>query len=501
MISRLFLMCTAAVTLTCGTAMSQAPAYLDLIFNNLSSFDGSSASEDIYLYFSNGGGAAPPPINISYNGGTGLTYGTYDQNGSTLTNYLSNGIRLGDVTSQTFRVATASSVAVYLTYGNQFTSLAAAPGFFSNSAGGLNVFQNFEITRTGGNGDQGNLTNINYFTAPLSITSYADQAQLQQTQFNKTTAGIYSALEVVSPASKIVDGSGTTLRFVGPSTYPPAQVPPFQSFIPYMEAANTSGISNTIQNANAFNSADNSTNYNFTLNLTTSFNTDGSGNPTALVLSGNISTEIKDNGNGTFTPGPTFSDASVTIDMTNVDNFNGIVYGQAFGQYLDDVNFGVGWTNFETYINDPTNGITTSGAFNTTQNLAIGEITSAILMGFLANTMVVDGTPLNDMPSNEWWKLDPLQAFSEVQSNADYYNQWGNEIYKASTNGSYSIPYADRLGTGPLVNSVFFDNQYVTSWEIGIYDPVSVVPEPSVMGLMALASMGLLARRRRLAGV
>lgn len=496
MSKRLLSVCAISVLITSATAFCQAPAYLELVFNNFSSFTGGSPQEDVYLYFSNGGGAAPPPIDVTYNGGTGLTYGTFQQNSNTLTNYLSNGIRLADVTSQTFRVATASSVAVYLTYGNQFSSLAAAPGFFTNSAGGLNVFQNFEITRVGGNGDQGNLTNINYFTAPLSITSYAGTTQLQQTQFNKTTAQVYSALETISPASKIVN-SGTTLRFVGPSTYPPAQVPPFQSFIPYMQAANTSGVSNIIRNANAFNSADDANNYNFTLNLTTSFTTDGGGDPTALVLSGSITTEVKDNGNGTFTPGPTFSDASVTIDMTNADDFNGIVYGQAFGQYPNDVSFGSGWTDFQNYVNAPANGIQDSGAYNTTQNLAVGEITSAILMGFLANTTIVDGTALNDMPSNEWWKLDPLQAFSEVQSNDEYYNQWGNEIYAASNNGSYSIPYADRLGTGPLVNSVNFNNQFVTSWQVGIYDPVSVVPEPATVGLLMFGVMGLLLAKRK----
>ncbi len=479
--------------------MCQAPAYLDLIFNNFSSFTGNSASEDIYLYFSNGGGAAPPPIDITYNGNSTLTYGTYQQESNTLTNYLSNGIRLADVTNQTFRVTTASSVAIYLAYGSQFSTLATAPGFFTNSSGGLTVFQNFEITRTGGNGDQGNLTNINYFTAPLSITSYNGTTQLQQTQFNKSTSQIYSALETISPASKIVDGNGTTLRFVGPSTYPPAQVPPFQSFIPYMNAANTSGISNIIQNSNAFNTSNGSYNYNFTLNLTTSFTTDGGGNATALVLSGNITTQVKNNGNGSFTTGPTFENASITINMTDADNFNGIVYGQAFGQYLDDVTFGAGWTSLDAFVADPANGIENSNAYNITQNLAIGEITSAILMGFLANDTLVGGTPLSDMPSDEWWKLDPLQAFSEVQpTNDEYYNQWGNEIYDASTNGSYSIPYADRLGTGPLVNSVFFDNQYVTSWQVGIYDPVSVIPEPSTVALIAFGAMGFaLARRKR----
>jgi len=492
------LIAAASLALSAGSAFCQAPAYLDLIFNNSSSFNGSSPAEDIYLYFSNGGGATLKDIDITYNGGTGLTYGTFVQSNNTLYNDLSNGIRLADVTSGTFRVTTASSVAVYLTYGNQFTSLAAAPGFFTNSAGGLNVFQNFEITRTGGNGDQGNLTNINYFAAPLSITSYAGTTQLQQTQFNKTTSQIYSALEAISPTSKIVDTNGTTLRFVGPSTYPPALVPPFQSFIPYMEAANTSGISNIIQKSNAFNSTDGTTNYDFTLNLTTSFTEDGGGNPTALVLNGNISTAIKDNSNGNTKAGPTFLDSSVTISMTNVDNFNAIIYGQAFGQYLSDVTFGAGWTSLQNFVNDPTNGITTSGAFNTTQNLAIGEITSAILMGFLANTTIVNGTPLNTMPSEDWWIIDPLQAFSEVQSNADFYNQWGNEIYDASTNGSYSIPYADRLGTGPLVNSVFFNNQFVTSWEVGIFDPVSVVPEPTTVGMLALGVAGmLLARRKR----
>lgn len=502
-VKRKFLVSGAAVILSgFGWAGAQVPASLEMNLVNNSSFTGLPGAEDIYVYFSNGAAATTFPVfDVTYNSGTAVSFGTFQggtNNATTFQNYLSNPIALSSVTGKTFQMTTASSVGIYLAYGTQFSSLSAAPAFLPGGVGATVAFQNFEITRTGGQGDQGNLTNINYFTAPLSITSYAGTVQQQHTSFSQNAQQIASTLRALSPTSEIKDG-GTTLRFVGPSTYPPAQVPPYNSFVPYMQAVRDGGVTNLIQNANAFNTngsnGTNGSNYNFQFNLNTSFTTSG-GNVTALVMSGNITTEVKNNSTGTTTAGTTFANADVTIDLTDVNNFNGLVYGQSLGQFPGTVSFGTGWTDFEDFINNPSNDLTNSGAFGTTQAFAIGEITSAILMGFLGNTEVVDSTALNTLPSSDWWKLNPLVAFSEIQSNPDFYNEWANVIYAVSSNGAYSIPYSDRLGTGPLVNSVYYNGEYITSWDVGIFDPVSI-PEPSTFVLLTFVALGAAWRARQ----
>lgn len=485
-------------------AGAQVPAFLELNLKNNSSYTGSNATEDVYVYFSNGAAPASgaPAFNVTFNSGTAVSFGTFQggtNNSTTFQNYLSNPIALSSVTGGSFEVTTAISVGIYLAYGTQFASLSAAPTFLPGGNDSYLVpFQNLEITRTGGQGDQGNLTNINYFTAPLSITSYSNGVQKQHTGFSQNAQQIATTLRLISPDSEIKSGE-TTLRFAGPSTYPPANVPPYNSFIPYMQAVNDSGVTNLIQNANAFNTngsnGTNGSNYNFQFNLNTGFTTSG-GSVTSLDLSGNITTQVKDNSTGITGPGPTFEDASVTIDLTNVDNFNGLVYGQSLGQYSSTVAFGSGWTAFENFVNDPTNELTNSGAYGTTQAFSIGEITSAILMGFLGNTQVVGGEALNTMPSSDWWKLNPLVAFDEIQSDPDFYNEWANAIYAASSNGAYSIPYSDRLGTGPLVNSVYYNGDYITSWDVGIFDPVAV-PEPSTLAILALVALTGAAWRAR----
>jgi hypothetical protein len=120
-------------------------------------------------------------------------------------------------------------------------------------------------------------------------------------------------------------------------------------------------------------------------------------------------------------------------------------------------------------------GLSSQGALNTTQNLAIGEITSGLLMGFINSPVVPAGQskPIKDLPSRTWWNLDPLIAFSQVQSDPAYFNQYANVLYKASSNETYSIPYSDRLGTGPLINSVKYNGTDVVTWVVTVEPPVN----------------------------
>ena len=117
-----------------------------------------------------------------------------------------------------------------------------------------------------------------------------------------------------------------------------------------------------------------------------------------------------------------------------------------------------------------------TGYFNTLQATAIGEITSGFLMGMVGSDVVPTGQTkmIKDMQSSDWWVLNPIIAFNQVQPNNAYYNTYANVIYGASGNSSYSIPYSDRLGSGPLVNTVKYNQSDVTSWTVTLDPPISL---------------------------
>jgi len=481
-------------------ASASTDAGLNLLFeDNSAAYDPS----DVWITFDNGGGATP--FDVTYNGGTAVTIA-----GGGTPNHLSNPIQLSTVTDQTFSINSVSSVAVFVSYGDPFTVLNASPSFFSGSVSAGISYQNFEITRTGGNGDQGNLTNINYFTAPMSIKSYSasydsGNTPLQSVGFHQTTAQVASSLASLSPTNSVTEG-GTLRRYVGPSTW--TTNPPYASFANYLSSVHTSAVTNTIKNSNAFltNGATSSTgkNYNFTFNMTSSVAADNS-----IQLTGAITTAVTDNASGITTPGATYNNANITLSGADMSKLNSILYGQTANpaDLNTAVTWGQGWDDWAAFVQNPTNDLTDSFPVGDTMEeltlsaTAIGEISSAILMGFLGNTTVVEGTALNDMPSEDWWKLDPSQAFDDIQGDSDNYNQWANAIYAASDNGAYSIPYSDRLGKGPLVNSVQYTIEAtsydVDKWVVGFGDPVSEIPEPASMTLLLLGGAALLRRRRQ----
>ena len=142
----------ASILIFVASAAS-ADTSLDLVFEDHSTaYDPS----DVWITFNNGGTANT--FDVTYNGGTEAV--TIESPGGT-PNILSNPILLSTVTDRTFSVNNVTSVAIFVSYGAPFTVLDAAPSFFKDSVSAGISYQNFEITRNGGNGNQGNLTNIN----------------------------------------------------------------------------------------------------------------------------------------------------------------------------------------------------------------------------------------------------------------------------------------------------------------------------------------------------
>jgi len=84
----------------------------------------------------------------------------------------------------------------------------------------------------------------------------------------------------------------------------------------------------------------------------------------------------------------------------------------------------------------------------------------------------VGGVALKNIPSNQWWSQNPIVAYSQIQPNNPYYNVYANVIFNQSNNTVYGVPYSDRFGTGPLINSVSYGGKNVATWVIGIGRPL-----------------------------
>lgn len=434
------------------------------------------ADTDVFVTFQN---AVSVPFAASYAGGTPVTF-------LNVSNVMSQSYSLQQIGAAGFQITNANSVGVFVSYGSPLTNTTAAPSFFPNSPGAAQRFQNFEITRitnAGGSpnlGGQGNLTAINYFTAPMTIRSYTGTNTganyLQQRGFNpgETAQSIGAGLAAASGNNTnaiIRDSNGEILRFIGPSTF--GSGTPYNSYSDYLQALHTSGQVTSIRNANAFVAGvgTNTTNFNFQLNFSATVSSNNT-----ITMAGNISTVLTPNG-GTNTPGPTFTNATVTLSGANQATLDQIIYGQTVANFTNSVTYGSGWTDFENYV--ATNGLGAQPVFTTTQALSIGEITSGLLMGFLGSTNTVSqygATPLSDLFSDQWWQLDPMVAFSGVQTNSDFFSEYSSVLYNASSNQVYSIPYSDRMGDGPLMQTVQFigTNGAVTvdTWVVELGAPI-----------------------------
>ncbi|GAA0784276.1 hypothetical protein E1180_01690 [Roseibium denhamense] len=425
-------------------------------------------AEDVYISIQVPPGTASS-VNVTLSDGTPVSF-------SDPKDIMSVPVSLKTIGSKGLTVTTLSSGIFYVSYGAALQSKTAAPSFIGSGGTDYDTpFQPFELTRTGNPGDQGDMTAINYFTAPMGIESYTggtSGTKLQHVQYTKDTATIAAQLKALTnsdPASVITSGS-SIVRIIGPSSFAPSDTNPFPSLIDYVQSVAATGQTTKIVNNNAFNvpaaGGPGSTNYNFTLNLVATTAADGS-----IQMSGDITTTVTPYG-GASSTGQTFQNCTVAISAADLDNYNYTLYGQVPSE---SVTFSGGWTALETYMQSI--GLGSQGAYGVTQRLAVGEISSGLLMGFLNSSYVPEGhtTALKDMESCQWWELAPVKAFADIQPDHAYYNTYANVLYGASGNEVYSIPYSDRLGSGPLVNAVQYNGADVDTWVVTLGPPVSTL--------------------------
>lgn len=431
------------------------------------------SSDDVYLTFGVPAGNpdplnSPNDFNIAYGpSNTPVTFANKK-------NMMSEPISLTELGTTGLTVNYAQSVAVYVSYGKKMESTTASPVFIGSGIDYNTQFQTFEITMMGQPGDQGNMTAINYFTAPMKIESFAGTSVLETKSFSKTADKIAEELGALATSAGVLD-KGELIRYIGPSSYNSGN--PWPSFSPYLKAMNAATQMTYFANQNGFiknvttgqKTVPHNIIYRFDLKSTVgSDNSISSTGGTVTVRDGTLGTTLG-----------TFSDCDVIIAGSSQSALDQLIYGQA--PYTSDlITWGSGWAKLKAEMikefTVPKKGSPGAGYFNTLQATVIGEITSGFLMGMVGSDVLPAGktVKIKDMQSSDWWTLNPIVAFAQVQPNNAYYNTYANAIYQGSSNESYSIPYSDRLGTGPLVNTVEFNGSDVTSWTVTLEPPISL---------------------------
>ena len=434
-----------AATLLCGQAL--ATHTLNIYF------DTSAYRQNVWIVIKG-------PFTGSYNG-TAINLGA---------NSNSSGIALvGD--SVPLTVTNANSSAIFVCYDNPSSFPSSGEPYYFNSP---LRYQPFELTMTGIDSDNGNLTAINYFTAPLGIASYQNDpiAQPGQTPLQrigwKAGAGVIASWfssPAINTSNAAVTANGKIIRYIGPSSYDPnnASLPnPWPSFLPYTQAIHSASTTFNLNNSVQYNLT-NGTNV-FHLNLTASAGADGS-----LSATGSITVSIL---NSQAAP-TVYSNVAVSVPATAPASFNAVIYG---GNNIDytgsppypDHALGyatiTGVSDFKTYVG---NYYTTQSGdpympYTQFMDFIFGELATSLLGGFVLS-------PYGSQPSSDWWTLG--KAFSLVQSNPNYYNRYANVVYTLSNNEVYSTSYTDRFGK-VSINSVKYGAASVNSWVVGIGAPL-----------------------------
>ncbi len=527
--SKFTLRAGAALALVCAASLTSAWASnptLNMLFVNQTGLPDS----DVFITFQD----PSLTLNATYSGGTPI--GRVSGN-----DVMTNSLSLTSIGSGGFTIANAQGPVVFVSYAS--AALGMSGNLSGNSqpsyigTGGSNyyqAYQPFELTYvSGATGGQGNLTNINYFAAPISIQSYnggVGGTPLQSRgYFGGTATGTAAiaadlAAMTAGPNSSFATATknGTILRYIGPSSYG-AGTNPYPTFDSYLGALNSANQTTHIKNSNAFNTQANpgpgNINYNYTLDFIATVAADKT-----ITLSGNITTTIIPYG-GNATAGTTYTGAVMTISptvgpSTNNQTFTNTIYGQAdpLGSGNGSTVFNSVWAqlasdmasaNLTLNITPGNGGTGAPGTtYSTTQSLAIGEITTGLLGGFVGSNATYSGGTgeyaayngqlYKNVPSVAWWNTATIPSMSTLQPSNPFYSQWSETIFNATDNEVYSIPFSDRFGQGPLLQTQLYGNQTVDTWVVTLGAPIFAVPEPSTIACLIAggALFAVFARRR-----
>jgi hypothetical protein len=530
-----------------------AQAQLNMFFTNDNS---GYADSNIWISIQRG---QAPTLDVTASNIPDVTYGLTAIQWHTYTNIVGTNTQIGSLYSDPVQLSTinaagglnwisnAPSAAIYISYGAALPVSSYSVSGISPSAtvdASYNIpYQNFELTYygNGNNSGNGDITAINFFTAPISLTSYTNasasnaiannQTALQTKGFNPNVTGttLLNAFQQISSgagASPILTNTaGQYTRVIGPTQFGAGQPQAadfgsYTNFTQYFSNLVTTGNMTTFSNSSAYNSVANitgATSYTnaavvFVLTNQVTTSTNGYG----MQATGNITTTkitYSTNTGSPTTPVPIATNIvvstnvifSVTPNSTLTNLTAAFVYYGDYSAANGTTNIslgGAGWTNFTNTIQGFVNAGGTAAASIVNAQIA-GEISTGYDAGLAGSTnlVVINGVTnvLGSLPSGAWWGLTNPPLFSDIQTNP-YYNQYANVIYTNSSNTVYGMTYGDRF-TDPSASPYIAAGTNVGSWLVGVGAPVGAVPEPSsgilvFAGLMVAAI--LIATRRKI---
>lgn len=432
---------------------------------------------------------------------------------------ISTPLSLADITDPvsgrpTLRVTEGIGLSVFVSYGRPLVAGRSGPAPLA--AGDPNAatrYQHFELTRhhPSVTEDRLNLTHAAYFTAPMSLRSFADDGTPLEQKWAGITANtagdVFRRLAAIpttdgtiGESSAVVRDRSGVVRVAGPSSFSAGS--PYPSLLPSVKSL--AGTTTRIWNFADVGTPDGWASWRIDLG-------DGSAGgatvgPAAAAATGSLSMTVDDGSGGTAagtirvfgtitvtqTLGGEFeerytADATspwLLISPADPGLFDAAIYGQAkvgdfpavshpsaeWGRLADDLmNLGA------TVPDDP---------LAIVQGLLAGDVTAAILLGF-AGAAPTDPTwspfrgtvrppdaagglaitsdghggdpqpiAVKNMRSREWWSFDQAggpPAPKTLQPTATFYDQYAEIIRAASGNQTATIPYADRLGAGPAL--------------------------------------------------
>ncbi len=439
------------------------------------------SGSDIYLYVQ----ASTANCDISYldssnsNAKTKVTF--------TGSNVLSDPIAFSNINNGTLTINECISGVFFFTYGSMLAT-SATPPIIQNSTVPFSVV---EITRNNPSvaGDAGDLTAINFFTAPIKLKSFDSSGNLlQEKSFSQSTAEIFSQLYALAPGATVIN-NGTPIRVLSAYEYATQQLAsPYQTFDNYLASISTSAQQTTIQNSSAWNnpantSSGNYTNYAFEFTFTAAV-AQNSGNSyyDIELTDGTIQvTSITYTKQIPSSPVTTSVASNLAVTLSGSDDalLNQLIYGQTINDAASFTDSGTnGWSALKTYISS---NVPNQNVFDTLQSLIIGEITSGFVFGFIDSdeTPVGQTTEIKNMPSNQWWGLNPNDGYSAAQPDNAYYDPYAAVICATSGNQVYGAAYGDRFTNptqNPTIESSYYNGQAVATWKVTLLPPITFIP-------------------------
>lgn len=470
----------------------------------------------------------------------GVTYGGNQFVWNTYTNVVGTNTQIGNIFAESVLLqdinaaggltwtSNAPSAVVWVSYGAPLpvSNYSLSSVSVSNpSDPSYNIpYTTFELTYYGDNvNDQGDITGINYFAAPVKIKNYASTdasgSPISTVGFDTSaaaTANMLAQFQAVTGGATntiLSNTNGQITRVLGPTQFGAGQP----------EAADFGGYTNLAT-------------YFETLTTTTTVFSNQSGYNTVQTPSTNVAytnavvvfvltNQVSSTTNGyAFTATGEITTTKIGYDVggtpisTNIHVSSNVIFavtpgeGESelaaaftyYGDYSPGTNItlgGPGWADFTNTIA----GFVDGGG-NPAANIVYAQIPGELSAGYSAgfpgstNTVAQFGTnALGDLPSGEWWDLDPVVAFSEVQSTNGFFNEYANIIYQNSSNTVYGMTYSDRFDNGsPYISA----SPSVGSWLVELGDPLQAVPEPTfaaatILFFMAFAAYKSRSRRKK----